>query len=758
MATNKSAPISSAKHEPRPKGAPGGAPAISPATYEVDSEVHLLDRLAIVYRYRAIAISVFILTTLAVMIQSYTNITMYVAQARLLVEDERSTAIPGINPNDAYYQDPEPYYQTQYKILKGRDLVRKVVKTLKLETIPEFNGTAPKPDTPLTILVDLEHRLTGMLGKSQTVAAVEAPKIDETPDESALVGAFAGRISVEPVRGSRLVDVTFTSTDPKFAALATNTLVREYVDQNLEVKTQGTQNMLEWLDRELGNQQKKVQESEAALANYREKQNAMSLDDKQNIVVSRLNKLAEDVVVAKTKKARAQVLWDQLRSAAPAQMAEIVTIAQSLPVAAAKAKVQDAQRERARLADRYGEKHPELLKANAALSEAQRQYDLEVSRAAQSIKNEYDTAVLEEQTFTLNLNGARADAQDLSKKSVDYNVMEREAKSNRQVYDALLGKRDELRVSSNSRANNVRIVDTAEVPKGPSTPTGRRSWPVAIAFGLVLAIAVPFGLDYINDTVKTPEDITRRMKLPFLGLVPSVRGDKHPLLASSHVPHDFSESFRSLRTAIISKYEGSETKILVFTSAQPLEGKTTTAVNVAVALAYGGARVLVIDADMRRPGLHRPLRLTNERGLSQVLIGHARVRDVIQRTVDPNLLAITAGRTPPNPSELLASERMKTLLTNLAHGPFDWIIVDTPPVLAVTDAVVLAPLVSGVIFVVGAEMTRRRLAERAVETVMSTRPKQLGVVLNKVDFARNKYYYSRYYGHQYKNYYAEAST
>jgi capsular exopolysaccharide synthesis family protein len=275
---------------------------------------------------------------------------------------------------------------------------------------------------------------------------------------------------------------------------------------------------------------------------------------------------------------------------------------------------------------------------------------------------------------------------------------------------------------------------------------------------LVLAIVVPFGLDYINDTVKTPEDITRRMKLPFLGLVPSVRGDKHPLLASSHVPHDFSESFRSLRTAIISKYEGSETKILIFTSAQPLEGKTTTAVNVAVALAYGGARVLVIDADMRRPGLHRPLRLTNERGLSQVLIGHARVRDVIQRTVDPNLLAITAGRTPPNPSELLASERMKTLLTNLAHGPFDWIIVDTPPVLAVTDAVVLAPLVSGVIFVVGAEMTRRRLAERAVETVMSTRPKQLAVVLNKVDFARNKYYYSRYYGHQYKNYYAEAST
>jgi len=167
--------------------------------------------------------------------------------------------------------------------------------------------------------------------------------------------------------------------------------------------------------------------------------------------------------------------------------------------------------------------------------------------------------------------------------------------------------------------------------------------------------------------------------------------------------------------------------------------------------------VLLIDADMRRPGLHRPLRLTNERGLSQVLIGQARVRDVIQRTVDPNLLAITAGRTPPNPSELLSSERMKTLLTNLAHGPFDWIVIDTPPVLAVTDAVILAPIVNGVTFVVGAEMTRRRLAERAIDTVMQSRPRYAAVVLNKVDFAKNKYYYSRYYGHQYKNYYAEAA-
>ena len=356
------------------------------------------------------------------------------------------------------------------------------------------------------------------------------------------------------------------------------------------------------------------------------------------------------------------------------------------------------------------------------------------------------------------LEAAKADAQDLSMKSVNYNVMEREANSNRQVYESLLQRANELRVSSNSRSNNVRVIDHAEIPKSPLAPTGRRTWLLSFGVGLILAVGVAYGLDYMNDTIKTPEDVTRRLKLPFLGLVPSVRGDKHPMLASTQVPHDFGEAFRALRTSLISKYSSEGTKIVLVTSAQPLEGKTTTAANIAMALAYGGSRVLLVDADMRRPGLHRPLRLNNERGLSQVLTGQARVRDVIQRTVDPNLLAITAGKVPPNPSELLASERMKTLLTNLSHGPFDWIVIDTPPVLAVTDAVILAPAVSGVIIVIGAEMTRRRLAERAIETIMQARPKYAAVVLNKVDFARNKYYYSRYYGHQYKNYYAEAAS
>jgi capsular exopolysaccharide synthesis family protein len=333
--------------------------------------------------------------------------------------------------------------------------------------------------------------------------------------------------------------------------------------------------------------------------------------------------------------------------------------------------------------------------------------------------------------------------------------LQRNAESNQRAYDLLITREKELRVFANSRTNNVRVVDRAQVPGGPYTPDHRRDWIFAIAFGLVFGLGAAFSIDYLDDTVKTPEDITRRLKLRVLGMVPVVPGERHPLI-SGPVPHDFGEAYRSIRTTLAASFTGPGARVVAVASSQPLEGKTTTAVNLAMALAFGGARVLLIDADMRRPSVHKALRMTNERGLSQLLAGQARMREVVQRTHDPNLLTITAGRTPANPSELLASDRMRALLSGLETGPFDWIVIDTPPVLAVTDAMILAPLVSAVAFVLGSEMTRLRLAERAVETMLGSNPRLVLAVLNKVDVGRNKYYYSRYYGHRYKNYYAES--
>src|SRR5258706_4120559 len=237
---------------PRPPGTGASPPASSgasrpapPQTYSADRDVHILDRLSIIYRYRRIALSVFVLTTIAVMIQGYSNVQLYQAKAQVLIEDERSTAMPGI-ANADYYEDPVPYYNTQYRILRGRDLARRVVKKLDFQSVPEFNGTAKPADTPLTFVRNTTGRLLRLV-RSAPAVAPEPPKPDETADESGYVTGFLGRVGVAPIPDSKLVDISFTSLDPKLAAQAANTLVDEYVAQNLEVHMQGTQSMLDWL-------------------------------------------------------------------------------------------------------------------------------------------------------------------------------------------------------------------------------------------------------------------------------------------------------------------------------------------------------------------------------------------------------------------------------------------------------------------------------------------------------------------------------
>src|SRR5262245_5561158 len=306
----------------------------------------------------------------------------------------------------------------------------------------------------------------------------------------------------------------------------------------------------------------------------------MSLDDKQNIVTQRLTALNDAMIRARTEKIQKESLFNQVKSVSATGSADSMpAVAQSPQVQSLKSKMNELAREKSRLEERYGPKNPQVQANAAQIQDTQRQIDFETTKAVQTIKNDYETAVLQERTLAANLDAAKADAQDLSRKSVGYNVMEREAKSNRQVYESLLQREKELHVSSNSRQNNVRVVDRAEVPKAPLAPAGRRTWMVSMLVGLVLALGVAFGLDYMNDTIKTPEDVARRLKLLFLGLVPTVRGEKHPLLTSSHVPHDFGESFRALRTSLISKYSDAGTKLIVVTSAQPFEGKTTTAAN-----------------------------------------------------------------------------------------------------------------------------------------------------------------------------------
>lgn len=719
------------------------------------SDGHLFDRLAVVHKYRWPGLAVFLVVVAWMMVDSYTTIPVYRAAARIQI-DEENAGLPGEFRDTYYYQDPEPYLNTQYRILRGRELGRRLVPKLGLDAVPEFNGQGPQPTQLAVTIQAIKRGVTTPFRAILPAAAaipVEPPSPDDAKD-SPHVNAILSRVQVEPVRGSRLVDVYFDAADAAFAARAVNTLVDEYVVQNLEIKVANVANQLTWLASEVQRQQAALEASERALAEYQEKQDAGALADNQNIVVTRLNQLSDEATKARTDRILKQTVWEQVKQAGQ-DRESLSVILQNPNVQNLRARLTELQRRRAQLSDRYFEKHPDVIKVNSELTDAEQQYNREIQKAVQNARTDYEAAVARERELSRELDSQKGAATALNRKNVDYSVLQRTAETNRQTYNDLLRREQELRVVANSRANNVRVVDRAEVPGAPFTPNHRRDWLLALLFGTVLALGAVFGLDYLDDSVRTPEDVKRRLNLPLIGLVPSVRGDRHPLL-SGPVPHDFGEAFRSLRTSLMAQKSSAGPHLVAVTSAQPLEGKTTTAANIAMALAVGGARVLLIDADMRRPNVHKVVRLTNERGLSQLLAGQARMREVVMRTHDPNLLVITAGRAPSNPSELLASERMRALVAGLESGPFEWVIIDTPPILAVTDAAIVSPLVNGVMFVVGAEMTPWRLAERAVETLRGNSRTPLFAVLNKVDFARNKYYYSRYYGHQYKSYYAEA--
>ena len=731
----------------------------SPRQSSSGQQVHLLDRLTAVFRHRRIAGAAFVIVVSVMMLQTYSKIPLYRASARVEIQDERSTAVGNLNSNDPmYYQDPEPYYNTQYSILRSRGLAKRVVQRLQLQNHPLFNGSAPQSRGPLSAVREARRAIgtsvRNVISRGKPEVPAEKPAPDESAVESSLISQFLGGVEVIPEKSTRLVEIAYVSPSPEFAALAATTLAEEYAQQNLDVRLETINKNLVWLTDEVAKQETKVTEAEAAMSKYREQQNALSLEDRQNIVVSRLNTLNDTATRARTTRLQKEASYNQVKSVDPKSDAADAypVISTNQGVMEAKTRLNDLNADKARLSARYLAGHPDLIKVEGQIESARAALVAQRTRVIESAKNEYEAAVIEERSYAGQLESQKGAAMDLDRKSGGYLVLQRQAETNRLVYQSLLQQQKELRVVSNSRTNNVHVLDRAEAPGAPFSPNARRDWFTALMAGLLVALGLAFGIEYLDDTVKTPDDVTDRLRLPLLGLVPSVRGKRVPLLSEA-VPHDFGEAFRSLRTSLVFTSGSEGPRVVAVTSSQPLEGKTTTACNLGMVLALGGSRVLLVDADLRRPGLHTVIGAQNEIGLSHLLVGQARVRDAVQKTSEPNLFVISAGRIPPNPSELLSSERMRALLSNLRTGPFDWVIIDTPPVLAVTDAVIVSRAVSGVVFVIGSEMTRRVHAERAIETLTGGNPASIGAVLNRVDFDRNRYYYSRYYGYHYQNYY-----
>jgi succinoglycan biosynthesis transport protein ExoP len=714
-------------------------------------EVHLLDYVKIVYKRRWMAGAAFLMFAVSVLVYTFTATPIFSARVQILIEKENTNVV---SFKEAFEQNQitDDYYQTQYKILQSRDLARRTLDALRLWDQSQFN---PRPDDALTLrkVVTAPIRMALRLVRPQKDA--EPPLADETSVQSAVIDRFLGDLTVLPVRNSRLVDIVFESPDPALAADVANALAKAYIERNLEYKFMSSKEASDWLAAQLAEQRKKVDASEQALQRYREQTDAVSLEDRQNIVVQKLGDLNAAVTRAKTERIQKETAFIQIQAVHkdPNALDTIPAIISNSFIQQQKSVLADLQRQQAQLSDTLGARHPDMVRLGLAIQTAESKMQGEIAKIVQSMRNDYQQALAQEESLANALQQQKGDALALNRTGIEYGVLSRDAASNRQIYESLMQRTKETGISGELKSSNIRIVDPAETPRGPVRPNRSNNLLLALFGGTTLAFGLAFFFEYLDSRIKRPEDVKQHLGLPFLGMVPALfdKAMVNPLI-NNGVPQMFSESFRAVRTNLLFSSAEEGSRSIVVTSTGPGEGKTVVASNLAIALAQSGQRALLIDADMRRPRVHTIFDKPQEPGLSNVLVGNAKASESIHKTTVPGLWVMPAGLHPPNPAELLGSKRFKDFMGSLAEH-FDWVILDTPPVMAVTDPSIVANLATGVLFVIGVEMTSRHTAQRALEQLDRAHGRFVGAVLNRVDLKHNAYYYSQYYRREYADYY-----
>ncbi|HOQ59944.1 MAG TPA: polysaccharide biosynthesis tyrosine autokinase [Vicinamibacterales bacterium] len=715
----------------------------------------LVAYLGVVQKRRWLAAGAFLAVVLPALLWVLASPSIYEARARLMIEPTASTPIAFGDSRTASDALSPRALETQYEVLRNRALAQRTIEELKLWQEPAFT----RPDDPLSPGGAFRRAQTAvrrLLGGSAPPAAAQAAPADQA---SPLVDALLARLSVRPIENSRLVDIVFQSQDPALAAKVANALARLAIDQDLESRYQSARHASEWLEKRLSEQRAAVDASEAALQKYREEHGAVALDDRQNIVVQKLADLNAALTRAKTDRLAKEGLYTQLAALQGSQAAlDTFPLILSNPyIQQLKAQVADLQKEHSQLAERYGERYPEMVRVRMALQAAESRLQSEIAKTVEAVRNDYLAAQAQERSLTAALEAQKRQALDLGRVGIEYGSLERDAASNRQVLDSLLQQAKQTGLVAAVSSSNLRVVEAAVRPTAPVRPQRGRSLFLSLLGAAVLALGLVFGAELADTRLKSPEEIRAYLDLPSLGLIPAVESkvlDHEMPLVGKRSSADFNESMRRLRTGLMLAAAKRGATSIAITSTSPQEGKTAMACNLAVVLAQADRHVLLVDADMRRPQVHEIFGLRQQPGLSEVLASRAHPGQSICRGVERGLDVLPSGEAPPNPAELLILPLFRQLIER-AGSDYDYVIIDCPPVMAVTDATLIADAVSGVVFVVGADATARGAAQAALGELDSSDGKILGAVLNRVQLRRNRYYYARYYNPEYERYYRQ---
>jgi len=661
----------------------------------------------------------------------FTLLTTPIYRAGTTLQIERDTikvvAFEGIEPSESPLD--RDFYQTQYELLKSRSLARRVIEDLKLVADPTYEKYVEGAD---------EQAEVGSNGNAVPDGTRRQLRVE------ALVEPVLDSLAIEPVRNSRLVRVNFDSPDPRMAAKVANAYATGFIASNLERRFQASSFAKKYLEERLAQLKDRLEDSERKVVAFSVQEQIVSIsDDKPSLDAQSLGDLNSALAAAEGARMKAEALWRGVSGGD----------GMALPQVVANPLIQKLREQKAGMEANYQNSlatfkpdYPNMLQLQQQIAEANRQIGVEVSNIRQAVRIDYEAALAQENLLKSRISTLKGDLLDLQGRSIQYNILKREAEKNRQLYDALLQRYKEIGVAGSVGANNISVIDVAVPPSKANSPRKLLNLAIGLVFGMLLGVLVVFAVHHLDNTMRDPKSLESAAGIAVLGAIPRLGEDQTPVQAASDLRSPFSEAYRSVRTALQFATARGLPDTLLITSAGPSEGKSTSALELARNIAQLGKRVLLIDADLRGASVHKSTGLSSAKGLSSLLSGACGLDEALQSWSSGALSVITSGPLPPNPPELLGGDAFPKLLGELRER-FDVIVLDGPPILGLADAPLLANHATATMIVVAAQSTRIDALQAAIRRLQFAHARLIGVVLTRFDIESGDEHYGYGYGH-----------
>lgn len=699
-------------------------------------------------KWRILGFSI-VVTLLTIMV-TLTLIPKYSATATLLIEAEQTKAV---SFEEIYGSDStkKEYYLTQFEVIKSDSIAREVITKLDLKSHKDFIA---KPSALGEMKTSIKELLPFLNKKDFTLLSLE----EQTQrDMIGLLAAFKSRLSVEPIRNTQLVRVSFESSDPKLAALVANTVGEIYIETQMRAKMGITQQASTWLNTRLSQLRIQLDRSEARLQAYREEQKLVDIEGIAGLVTQELEQTSQQLITARNEQNNLQSINRVIKEYGNNN----IELLGSMPEITSHGVVQDVKRDvvlverkLSELGEVYGPKHPKIISAKAELATVKANLNKQIKDLITGIEKELNRITRTVKALERALTNIRAEYQDITRKETDYNQLKREVETNRNIFNTFLSRSKETEVTSDFSSAAARFTDRAYAPINPSKPNKKLIIILAFLASFGFAIVMSFVFDALNDTVKTKSDVESKLAQRMLGLLPHVKTPKNSVFPIHAYLEDyyrrFAESVRTFRTSLLLTQLDRGHKIIAVTSSSPGEGKTTTSANLAMSLAQMG-KVLLIDADLRKPSIAKRFDIpVFHPGLSNLIIGTEELSECVHVDEQSGVFIMPSGHIPGNPLELLSSSRFSELL-DVLKAKYDHIIIDTPPTQAVSDALVIAQSADSVIYVVKSDITRIKPIKAGIERLFEVKAHVAGIVLNQVDMSKSgdEHSYGYYDYHDY---------